>query len=168
MRDFKAQVAQAWFATGAAFLLASCATTPEITSYYDRSANFAAYHTFALLQRPHPGIPDPLVATRAAEGHHAGNATEGLHAVVGAQDRIAINSYPTTYGGPIFGSALWGNIDLYQYHEGTLGIDVFDQHTRRPVWHRSAQQELSRKDMEEPAEPISKAVSSVLARFPPV
>ena len=147
---------------------------------YDRSANFAAYHTFALLQRAHPGIPDPLVATHVAEdiaqelqrrGYTPAADPESADLIVdftvGAQDRIAINSYPTTYGGPIFGSALWSNIDLYQYREGTLGIDVFDTRTRRPVWHGSAQQELSRKDLEQPAESIARAVSSVLARFPP-
>lgn len=180
MSDGKARRGRAICGMGAAVLLASCATTPEIASDYDHSANFATYHTFTLLQREHPGSPNPLVAIRVAEditlemqrrGYTAAADPASADVVVdftiGAQDRIAINSYPATYGGPILGSTLWGNIDLYQYHEGTLQIDIFDQRTRRPVWHGWVQQELSRKDMEQPAEPINRAVSSVLAKFPP-
>ena len=66
------------------------------------------------------------------------------------------------------GGPFWGrSIDVRQYRPGTLAIDVFDQHAHRPVWHGSAQKELTRKDLEQPAEPISEAVNSVLAKFPP-
>jgi len=50
---------------------------------------------------------------------------------------------------------------------GTLAIDVFDGRTHRPEWHGWAQKELTRKDLEQSVEPINKAVSTVLAKFPP-
>jgi len=182
MLDGTAQLTRALLAMGAAFLLASCATIPEIASDYDRSANFATYHTFTLMQRQHPGIPNPLVAIRAEEditqellrrGYTlAADPTSADFTVdftIGSQERTDINSYPAAYAGPWFlGAPYWGtNIDVRQYREGTLAIDVFDGHTHRPVWHGWAQKELTRKDLEQPAEPISKAVSSILAKFPP-
>jgi hypothetical protein len=54
-----------------------------------------------------------------------------------------------------------------QYRDGTLAVDVFDGRTRGPVWHGRAQKNLTRKDLEQPAQPISEAVSSVLAKFAP-
>lgn len=167
---------------GTAFLLASCATKPEIASDFDRSANFAAYHTFTLLQREHRGIPNPLVAIRVQEditqelqrrgftlAADPASADFAVDFSVGAEERTDVRSYPAAYAGPwLLASPYWGsNIDVRQYREGTLAIDIFDQHTHRPVWHGSAQKELTRKDLEQPAEPISEAVNSVLAKFPP-
>jgi hypothetical protein len=62
---------------------------------------------------------------------------------------------------------LGNDIDVRQYREGTLAIDVFDVHTRRPVWHGWAQKELTRKDVEQSSASIHDAVESVLVKFPP-
>ncbi len=67
MLDGTTRLARTLLRIGPAFLLACCATTREIASDYDRSANFATYHTFALMQREHGAIPNPLVAIRAEE-----------------------------------------------------------------------------------------------------
>ncbi len=172
-----ARLAQASLAIGAALVLAACATQAEISSDYDRSTNFAAFHTFTLNQRPHPGIANPLVAVRLEEDITAALQRSGyvpakdpasadflVDFTVGAQDRMDVHSYPTALpGGP-----LWGNsIDVRQYREGTLTIDIFEQRTHRPVWHASAQKELERKDLEQPAAAVSEAVNSLLAKFPP-
>lgn len=172
-----AQLARTLLATGTALLLAACATQAEISSDYDHSANFAAFHTFALMQREHPGIANPLVAVRVQEDiTHAlqrggytlaaepASADFLVDFTIGAQHRMDVHSYPAALpGGPLWGSS----IDVRQYREGTLTIDIFDQRTHRPVWHASAQKELTRKDLEQPAEPVSEAVGSALAKFPP-
>jgi hypothetical protein len=172
-----AQLARVILGTGLALLLAACATKPEIRSDYDRSANFATYHTFTIMQRQHPGIQDPLVAIHVEEAITQELQRRGYVLVadsttadftvdftLGTKDRIAINSYPGPYAGPLF----WGSgIDVHQYSEGTLSIDVFDQRTERPVWHGSAQKELVHKDLDQPSAATREAVSSVLARFPP-
>jgi hypothetical protein len=67
----------------------------------------------------------------------------------------------------MWAGALGGkDIDVRQYREGTLAIDVFDVHDRRPVWHGWAQKELTRKEVEQSAAPVHDAVQSVLAKFP--
>ena len=183
MLDGTARLARAQLGIGAAFLLASCTTTPEIASDYDRSANFATYHTFTLMQREHRGLPNPLMAIRAEEditqelqrrgyalATDARSADITVDFTLGSQERTEINSYPETYPGPglLAGAYRGSNIDVrHQYREGMLAIDVFDGHTHRPVWHGRSQKELTRKDLEQTAEPISKAVRSVLAKFPP-
>ena len=173
----RANLARTFLGTGAALVLAACATQAEISSDYDRSANFAAFHTFALNQREHHGISNPLVAVRVEADirealQHSGytlaadpaSADFLVDFSIGARDRTDIQSYPA----PFPGAAFWGsNIDVRQYREGTLTIDIFDQRTHRPVWHASAQKELTRQDLEQPAQPISEAVNSVLAKFPP-
>ncbi|MBV8145601.1 MAG: DUF4136 domain-containing protein [Gammaproteobacteria bacterium] len=174
----KTGLARILFSSGLALVLAACATQAEITSDYDRSANFAAFHTFALNQREHAGISNPLVAVRVEQdisqalqkrgyipAADPANADFAVDFSIGARDRLDIHSYPGTLPvGPLWGS----NIDVRQYREGTLTIDIFDQRTHRPVWHAAAQKELTQKDLEQPAEPVSEAVGSVLAKFPPV
>jgi Domain of unknown function (DUF4136) len=181
MSHVTAQLARAASGLSAACLIAAC-TTLHVGNDYDRTANFGTYHTFTLLQREHPGIPNPLVATRVEEdikqelqrrGYaltaDATSADFVVDFTIGSQERTDISSYPAAYAGPWFvGGPYWGGtIDVRQYHEGTLGIDIFDARTHRPVWHGWAKKELTQKDFEQPAEPVGKAVSSVLGRFPP-
>lgn len=179
MLDGTAQITRAMWGVCAAFLLASCDTV-QVASDYDRSANFATYHTFAIMSREHKGIPNPLAFIRAEDdikqelqrrgytlAADPASADITVDFSIGAEDRIDINSYPAMYAGPWFGGVWGSNIDVRQYREGTLAIDVFDGRTHRPVWHGWAKKALSGKDIEQPAEPISKAVDSVLAKFPP-
>lgn len=173
----RTRFARVFIGAGVALLLAACATQTQISSDYDHSANFASFHTFAINRREHHGIQNPLMAVRveediteALERRGYTRAADPLSAdflvdfSIGAQDRLDIHTYPTAL--PV--GAVWGNnLDVRQYREGTLNIDIFDQRTGRPVWHASAQKELSEKDLEQPAEPVNEAVTSVLAKFPP-
>lgn len=158
---------------GAALLLACCATTPE----------FGSDHTFRPMQRNDRGSPNPLLAIRAEEditqelqrrgytlAADAPSADFTINFTLGSQERTDIKSYPETYSDPgLLAGAYRGiNIDVRrQYREGMLAIEVFDGHTHRSVWHGWAQKELTRRNLQQPAEFISKAVSSVLAKFPP-
>ena len=53
------------------------------------------------------------------------------------------------YAGPLYlgyygwwGRPYWGrDVDVRQYREGTLSIDLFDVRTHRPVWHDWAKKE---------------------------
>jgi hypothetical protein len=92
---------------------------------------------------------------------------------IGSRERTDVTSYPQPWVGPWWGGPgwygpYWGNqVDVRQYQEGTLSIDVFDARTQRPVWHGWAKKELSRSDIEQSAEPIRRAVEAVLSKFPP-
>jgi len=174
-----------------ALAIAACSTL-RVGSDYDRSASFANYHAFTLMQREHRDTDNPLVAQRAedairqdltAKGYRlTTNAAEADFAVdftIGSKERTEIDSdpYPGPYMGGWWGSgpgAWWGGpywgsgVDVYQYREGTLSIDVFDAHSHRPVWHGWAKKPLTRSDMENSEQPIRNAVAAVLAKFPPM
>jgi hypothetical protein len=172
--------------------LAACSTL-QVGSDYDRSASFTNFHTFTIMQRNHErgdrGTRNPLVAQRVQDDIKADLTSRGymytddpsqadfvVDFTVGSRERTDIQSYPQPYtgwygyGGPgWWGGPYWGNsVDVRQYTEGTLSIDVFDARTHRPVWHGWAKRPLSDSDLNSPEQPVREAVNSVLAKFPPV
>lgn len=165
-------------------VLAACATL-QVGSDYDRSASFTGYHQFALMPRTRTAA-NPLVAQRAQDAIQAELAAKGFVYVadaatadfvvdfaIGARDRVDIASYPAPYAGMYWGRGWWGypywgdQVDVRQYKEGTLSIDVFDARTHKPIWHGWAKKELSQSDMARSERPIRDAVNAVLQRFPP-
>jgi hypothetical protein len=91
-------------------------------------------------------------------GHLGSTAVAELHAKRWTEDRpfFTLNEKPRRGA-------------LHAWWLRRPGCAGLEQHCSRltPVWHGCAQEELTRKDLEQPAEPISKAVSSILAKFPP-
>jgi Domain of unknown function (DUF4136) len=171
-------------------LLSGCATQLQVGSDYDRTATFRGYHTFTVIQREHSGLEtplNPLVAVRVEDAIKADLNEKGyVEAVdpqaadfavgftIGSRERTDITSYPQPYagwgwGGPRWwGGPYWGDaVDVRQYREGTLSLDVFDARSHRPVWHGWAKKELSDDDMEHSEEHVRHAVTAVLAGFPP-
>jgi len=167
--------------------VAGCSTL-RVTSDYDRSASFAGFHNVAWLAREHHGTSNPLIQQRAHDAIQAELTGKGFSFVadsaaadfvvdftIGSQDRLDVNSYPLPYGGPWYwadggwwGTTYWGpNVDVHQYREGTLSIDVFDGRTHRAVWHGRAQKDLTSADIANSEGPIRTAVQAVLAQFPP-
>jgi hypothetical protein len=164
-------------------------TTLQVGSDYDRAASFGGYHSFTIMQREHKSAHNPLVVTRAEDAIRAQLISQGYSAAtgpesadftvdftIGSKERTDVDSYPSAYGGMgggwgrrgWWGGGYWGNdVDVRQYREGTLSIDVFDVKTHRPVWHGWAKKELSQRDIEQSEEPIRRAVAAVLAKFPP-
>jgi len=172
----------------AAAALAACESM-RVASDYDRSASFAGYHSFAWLPRQQPATSsgNPLVRQRAHDATQAELVRKGytytedvasadfvVDITLGSRERVDVQSYPTTYMGPGWGynggwgSPYWGStVDVRQYREGTLSIDIFDGRSHRPVWHGWASKELTRADIENSAASIQTAVAEVLAKFPP-
>lgn len=169
------------------FGLSACETL-RVGSDYDRGTDFAGYHSFTWLPREDYGVRNPLVIERARDAiqkrleekgyTHATDPESADFAVdftIGARERTDIRTYPAPYRGPWgwYGPGWWGypywstGVDVRQYREGVLAIDVFDGRTHRPVWHGWARKPLTRKDMEESGQSIQQAVDAVLARFPP-
>lgn len=168
-----------------ALMLAACETL-RTGSDYDHAASFAGYHTFVLMPRQHRDLHNPLVLQRTEDAIRSYLESRGyvyetdpsradfaVDFTIGSHERTDIQSYPEPWGGPWYrpgwwGGPYWGNtLDVRQYREGTLSIDVFDDRSHRPVWHGWAKKTLSRSDIEHSEEPIRQAVAAVLAKFPP-
>ena len=162
--------------------IGGCASM-HIASDFDRKADFSSYHTFAILPREHRGTRNPLVARRVREAIEAELARKGYSLVsdtaktadfivdytIGSQERTDIEAYPEAFRGPwVWGNPYFGTyVDVRQYREGTLAIDIFEVRTHQPVWHGWAKKQLSEADIERPEAPIQAAVAAVLAKFPP-
>jgi Domain of unknown function (DUF4136) len=166
-------------------LVSGCATELRVGSDYDRSATFRDYRTFTVMERERHDLENPLVAARVEDAIRADLRERGyveasdprvadftVDFTVGSRERTDIATYPQPYAGwgwgPWWGGPYWGDtVDVHQYREGTLSIDVFDAHSHRPVWHGWAKKELSDDDIEQSAGPVQHAVAAVLATFPP-
>ena len=99
---------------------------------------------------------------------------------VGSREKIKVNSYPEPYR-PYYGGWGWGapyyggyggygggtNVDVQQYTEGTLAIDVYDVAEHKPVWHGIATKRITDKMRENPGETINEIVNEILLEFPP-
>ncbi len=177
----------AWIGiVASAVLLTGCASL-QVGHDFDRSADMRGYHRFAWMPREHHGTNNPLVAQRAHDAIQEVLTSKGFTYVddsatanfvvdftMGSHERTDVHSYPAPYG-PVawgyygwWGYPYWGSqVDVRQYREGTLSIDVFDARTHRPVWHGWAKKELSRTDVERSEGPIRTAVQTVLEGFPP-
>ncbi len=161
--------------------LGACATL-QTGSDFDRSVSFAPYRSFAWLPRSHPDSPNPLNVQRVQDAIRAELEAKGLRLeadvgradlavdfTVGAAERTDITTYPVEFGGGWrWGGGYFGNeIDVHQYQEGTLVINLFDARGHRPIWHGWARKPLSRQDLADPGPPLRAAVAAVLARYPP-
>jgi hypothetical protein len=171
-------------------LLSGCATELQVGSDYDRTATFRDFHTFTVMRREHSdlGTPlNPLVAARVEDAIRADLKEKGyvetsdpqaadfaIDFTIGSRERADITTYPQPYAGGgwagprRWGGPYWGDaVDVRQYREGTLSLDIFDARSHRPVWHGWAMKELSDDDIEHSAGRVQRAVTALLARFPP-
>ena len=170
-------------------LQSGCATITT-GSYVDESADFGNYQTFAWISSE-PYVPaegsgaiNPLaramIDTAISDElqQHGFVFTKDRDAAdflvaytVGSRDKVRIDSYPVEYRGH------WGwhtpqshyyfrKIEARNYTEGTLGVDLFDNETGKPVWHGWAQKTVTQQDRVDPAPTIKAGVAKLFARFP--
>ena len=90
---------------------------------------------------------------------------------VGSEDKVRVHQTPTSmtvypYPGRYrYGSWYTGStVNVQQYTEGTLSLEVYDQKTEQAVWVGWASKRLSRNDDSQKL--ITEAVSKILVGFP--
>jgi hypothetical protein len=103
---------------------------------------------------------------------------------VGARDKIKVNSYPEPYrpyygygarvgwGAPYYGMGVGvgmgtSNVDVQQYTEGTLAIDVYDVKEHKPAWHGIATKRVTDSMRRNPDESVTDIVEEILTSYPP-
>jgi hypothetical protein len=159
-------------------LVASCAINPRIDTDYDPTADFSQLRTYSwaftsvprgmsplLYERTRASIDRSLAArsfTQASPGDFA------IAFTVGARDRVDVTDFGDF--GPFFPRYHWQwrgahRIDVRQFREGTLAIDIYDVATRRPIWRGTATQELPRNGVDQ--RQVDAAVDAMLRGFPP-
>jgi hypothetical protein len=179
----------------ASLLLTACGSTPPIVDY-DSSADFAAYQTYAfisenpMMRAPESPPTSPLLQGRLMRITDDTLQAKGFRKVedpeqadfavgftIGSRDKIKVNSYPEPYR-PYYGGWGWGapyyggygggsNVDVQQYTEGTLAIDIYEVDEHKPVWHGVATKRITDSMRRNPDESLTEIVAEILARFPP-
>jgi hypothetical protein len=157
----------------AAALLAGCSGV-SVNTDYDREADFASYQTFSWVPGNEEAVRNPLLLKRVQKmaegilvekGYRRIDDADAADMLVGfsghSKDKVEVwtNDY---YSSP----AWWGyrDVDVYQYTEGTLVIDVLDGASDQLVWRGT-----STGVIEDPPkdEKILQSLQKVLAKFPP-
>jgi Domain of unknown function (DUF4136) len=158
-------------------LLVRCSTI-SVMQDYDPEYDFSKLKTFGFLPIPEDAGIDQLNANRfgdaiknemTAKGYTVSEKADfGVAILFGKQTKTNITSYGYGYG------PYWGryggttNIDVSQYDEGTLVIDVIDMTKKELVWRGTGTGALTpNATVEERTANINNAVAQILAQFPP-
>jgi hypothetical protein len=169
--------------------LGGCGTMPiPVHSDFDNSADFSNYRTFSFISdKPlmvaNIAATNPMLEGRLVEATKEELAVKGFRYVrnrtaadfvvsftLGARDKIRVNSYPTNYRGGYYGgwaTPYHNEVDVRNYTEGTIAIDLFDVAKKSPVWHGWAIKSITAQDRANPAPLVKEIVSSIMAQFPP-
>ena len=160
-------------------------TSYSISTDYSPQADFSNYRTFGFMpgrtllvattQPVSPLILENLkYATRQALEakmlRHTDDPEQAdfvISFTLGSRDKISVTSYPTAYRGSWgWGGVYHQNVDVRDYTEGMLAIDVFDVKGRQPVWHGVAKKNIQASDRGN-RELLNEIVAAILAEFPP-
>lgn len=172
-----------------AILLAALAGCSSITVNhdYDSEADFTTYRTFGWMPRSGqaPGtaaeaktmsdlldrrIRNAVEGELTARGLTLSDAQPDLEVVyhVGAQDKIQVTDWGYRYS-----DYYWGyggrQIDVYQYTEGTLVIDLVDAAADNLVWRGSGTGVVdnTQRSPEEMQDRMNEIVAKIMQSFPP-
>jgi hypothetical protein len=169
-----------------AVALTACSTTPKVNTQAQPGTDFTRYHTFALMPLPTTGpASDPGLMLRVAEPARQAAVqaltAKGLTEADRAQADLAVNLRGqflpkvkvTEYGyaaGPVVprlgapqGGYRYSGVDVENYEERTLTIEVFDNHTKELTWVGWSKREATDQvDVEK----LQAAIRSILAGLP--
>jgi len=177
-------------AAGALTILISACVTIQTGSHFDETTNFGAYQSFSWIDEdPYISgeaavLVSPLAQQQIKDAIHSqleqkgysfsqdrGNADFAVSYTVGTREKIRVDSYPIQYRGS------WGwhvpysyysyrDVSTHSYTKGTLGVDIFDNESGKPVWHGWAEKTVTESDRQDPTESIEEGVKLLFADFP--
>lgn len=137
---------------------------PTLSTDTTPGANFANYRTFTFANALPPAGMDPVAYERIRQGVEQGLTAKGFSKAdpgdltviitLGAKNKTDVDT--------------WGRfgrqVDVYQYTEGQLSVDVFDTKTKQPLWHGQATETIDPKRPQ--PQKIQAGVNDLMAKFP--
>jgi hypothetical protein len=167
----------------AAGLIAAGCSPIKVLVDYDVGADFRPYETFDRLDNR----PNVSIAADARDGKFAGWVYDAVTAeliekglrrdqvdpdilviyYLGENVKIDVDARGYRYSGRYGG---WGDpIDVFEYREGTLVLDLIDGRTMDLVWRAAARNVWDEESLPAESEArIGEAVKKMLASYPPV
>jgi hypothetical protein len=162
----------------AALTATACGYRIKTSIDYDRTVNFADYHTFFMMKGNSSG--NPILDQRATGDVGEAQTTKGRLEVPVGEGRAAVvvhaatetkHSYDTFYDGWGGWHWRWGGTRtattfVEDYKVGTVVVDIFDAGTKQVIWHGVATDALSDSPKGN-AKATEEAVTKMFGRFPP-
>lgn len=171
--------------------LSGCSTI-QAGAHYDESVDFGKYARFAWIDAEplitgaeETGlIISPLTQAKVQQSIQSGFERKGYELVensddadfvvaytIGTRKDVSTRSYPDPYvgnwGWHVRGGYYYINeIETHDYTRGTLGVDVFDRRSKKPVWHGYAEKTITAGDKNNPQPSIDAGVRKMLESFP--
>jgi len=167
-------------------LTAGCSTL-TVNYDYDNNVDFTEFKTFSWMAKP-AGVPVNALEAQGQSGLLDGRIREAIAAVMAdrgftedanAPDLLAIHhlghqeKVQVTDWGYRYSDYYWGygsrQIDVHQYTEGTLIIDLVDAETKSLVWRGSGTGvvEKVQRSPEEQQRKVNDVIMQIMVNFPP-
>lgn len=176
-----------------AVLGVGCTTQPYVETDHQAGFDFASLKTFSVAETKQDAKENILISPFTLSHIHAALESElgkryqstaagakpdfivSYHVVV--EEKIDPRSYDDLYGYGYYGRGyiyprpfIHGpGVGLRVYNQGSLIVDIVDAKTEKPIWRGVSEKRLSRgMAPQQQREVLSRAVTEVLAQFPPV
>jgi len=162
-------------------LLVGCA--PISTNFdYDVNWDYDSLKTYQLLTPPANSEVNSLSRDRVTNAINSELIARGYDKVsenpdflvayhVGSQHKIEVSDWGYAYGGRGSYYGYGGRrtaVEVYQYQEGSLIIDIVDTETHKLIWRGTARKVLDTNPTpEERTATVNAAVAKILEAFPP-
>ena len=162
---------------------AAACSSVKVQTEYDKAANFKGYHTYAWIPaqpgpEQSPAARDPRVREAVIRGLESALASKGLTRTEQSPDllvavhgwavgRIDVRQYGYAYGPSPYGfypTLATGGVDVREYRDGTLIIDLVDTATKQLVWRGTATDSFNPGAE---AKTVAKAIEKTMAEYPP-
>lgn len=166
------QVLVAWFVLFIALSVSACGGITVDTDW-DHEVDFASYKSFSWME---PGadsarvnqlvenrIKNAVIEQMRALGYTEDTANPDVFVTYLASVEAKVDVSTTTYG-YWRGSAV-GDVDVYNYNEGTLLLDIIDVAKNQLVWRGTGTGVIGSDAGSQ--DKINKAVQQILSRYPP-
>ena len=164
-------------------LLISACSIIEVSENYDTSYDFTKLKTYDWIpveNKKHQlvikQLRNEISSQLAAKGiKHAASNPDFLIALHGGtEDKVSIHStsygynYGRWYDGRHAGYYDGGRVDVYEYKEGTLILDIIDAKSKELIFQSTTVMEVNQNiSMEKRQKNIERAISKAIRAFPP-
>jgi hypothetical protein len=170
------------------FLLAGCASGPEIRADYDKAVDFGKYRTYGFISQ---GGPDgaqfkslgqqmmQAAATREMEsrGYKKSDTPDlAINFKGKLEEKTDIESTPAPMYGPGYGYGGWygapyggwggTEVTTRRYNVGTLVMDIVDREKKQVVFQGGIEGVVSKEMLQNREQTITNAVGALFAKYP--
>jgi hypothetical protein len=184
MRTPRTLVSSAFPLLAGVALFQGCASGPDLRADYDKSADFAKYHSFNFVKTPSTDtlgygnlLTQQMEASIKSElenrGYKLADSPDLMVNFSGKlQEKADVQS---SGGGGYYGYRGYGawpgyaySNDVYtvRYTVGTINIDLIDAARNQMVWEGVAVGEVTKKHLENREAAISTAVAKIFSKYP--